>query len=208
VLQINYRGSTGYGRTFKEAAVGEFAGKMHEDLIDGVEWAIAKGIADRTRVCIYGWSYGGYSALVGLTFTPEMFACGVDVVGMSNLVTLLETAPPYWKLTALPMFRKYVGDPSRPEDRQRMQAKSPLFRADQVTRPLLVVHGANDARVKRQKSDQMAAALRQAGQDVDYLLIADEGPGSNYGNYHNRLRLYQAVEEFLAKHLGSRRDGD
>lgn len=206
VLQVNYRGSTGYGRAFREAAVGEFAGKMHDDLIDGVQWAIDKGIGDPQRICIYGASYGGYATLVGLTFTPDVFACGVDIVGMSNLVTLLELAPPYWKLS-LPYWYKYVGDPRRPEDRRRMEARSPLFRADQVKRPLLIIHGANDARVKQQESDQMVGALRKAGKEVEYVVFPDEGHRSPYGNWKNILNRQKRIEDFLAGHLGGRSAG-
>jgi len=203
VLQVNYRGSSGYGRAFREAAVGEFAGKMHDDLIDGVRWAIAAGVADPRRVCIMGGSYGGYATLVGLTFTPEVFACGIDIVGISSLVTFMETIPPYWKLWVAPMFVKYVGDAGRPEDRQRMEARSPLTRVAEVRRPLLIVHGANDVRVNQRESDQMVLALRQAGKDVEYLLFPDEGH-RNY-DWRSRLRIYERVEEFLARHLGDPR---
>ncbi|MGH7278222.1 MAG: alpha/beta hydrolase family protein, partial [Candidatus Rokuibacteriota bacterium] len=169
VLQVNYRGSTGYGRRFKELAVGEYAGKMHEDLIDGVRWAVAAGLADPARVAIYGGSYGGYSALVGMTFTPDVFACGVSAVGMSNLVTLLENAPPHWKLW-MPLFHKYVGDPRRPEDRARLEAKSPLFRAKDALRPILIIHGAQDQRVKLRESEQMVEALQREGKDVRFVV--------------------------------------
>jgi dipeptidyl aminopeptidase/acylaminoacyl peptidase len=207
VLQVNYRGSTGYGRAFRELAVGEYAGTMHDDLIDAVRWAVARGVADSTRVAIYGGSYGGYAALVGMTFTPDEFACGVDVVGISNLVSFYETVPPYWKLTAMPLFHKYVGDPTRPEDRRRMEAKSPLFKADQVQRPLLIIHGARDTRVNVRESEQMVAALRRAGKDVRYVVFPDEGHRRDYGNWRNALRHYADVEDFLAGCLGGRRSG-
>jgi dipeptidyl aminopeptidase/acylaminoacyl peptidase len=206
VLQVNYRGSTGYGRAFRELAVGEYAGKMHDDLIDAVRWAVAGGVADPERVAIYGASYGGYAALVGMTFTPDVFACGVDVVGTSNLVSLYETVPPYWKLTNMSLFYKYVGDPSRPEDRRRMEAKSPLFKADRVKRPLLIIHGARDVRVNVRESEQMVAALRQAGKDVRYVVFSDEGH-LRYGNWRNALRHYSEVEGFLAGCLGGRKAG-
>jgi len=204
VLQVNYRGSTGYGRAFRELAVGEYAGAMHDDLIDAVRWAVAGGVADPARVAVYGGSYGGYAALVGMTFTPEVFACGADIVGISNLVSFYETVPPYWKLTAMPLFHKYVGDPSRPEDRRRMEAKSPLFKADRVERPLLIIHGARDVRVNVRESEQMVAALRQAGKDVRYVVFPDEGHRRDYGNWRNALRHYSEVETFLAGCLRGR----
>jgi dipeptidyl aminopeptidase/acylaminoacyl peptidase len=203
VLQVNYRGSTGYGRRFRELAVGEYAGKMHDDLIDGVRWAVAAGLADPARVAIYGGSYGGYSALVGMTFTPDVFACGVSVVGMSNLVTLLENAPVHWKLW-MPRFHKYVGDPARPEDRARLEAKSPLFRARDVTRPILLIHGARDERVKLRESEQMAEALQAAGKTVRLVVIPDEGHRRTYGNWRNLIRHYREVELFLGQCLGGR----
>jgi dipeptidyl aminopeptidase/acylaminoacyl peptidase len=204
VLQVNYRGSTGYGRRFREAAVGEFAGKMHDDLLDAVDWAVARGVADRRRVAIMGWSYGGYATLVGLTFTPEVFACGVDIVGVSNLVSQLETRHTYWTWHMLrPFWHKYAGDPARPEDRRRLEAKSPLFRADRVQRPLLIAHGANDPNVKQLESDQMVEALRRAGKSVEYLLFKDEGHGGF--DWRSNLKLFAAIESFLARHLGGRR---
>jgi len=207
VLQVNYRGSTGYGRAFRELAVGEYAGKMHDDLIDSVRWAVAGGVADPARVAIYGGSYGGYAALVGMTFTPDVFACGVDIVGISNLVSFYETVPPYWKVSVMPLFHKYVGDPSRPEDRRRLEAKSPLFKADQVKRPLLIIHGSRDIRVNVRESEQMIAALKQAGKDVRSVVFPDEGHQREYGNWRNALRHYSEVENFLARCLGGRKSG-
>jgi len=205
VLQVNFRGSYGYGRRFREAAVGEFAGKMHDDLLDAVDWAVRRGVADPQRVGIMGWSYGGYATLVGMTFTPGVFACGVDIVGSSNLVSLLETRHTYWTWHALrPYWHKYAGDPARPEDRQRMEAKSPLFRAHRAQGPLLIVHGANDPNVKRQESDQMVEALRRAGKDVEYVVFADEGHGAF--DWRNNVRLFETVERFLARHLRGRGD--
>src|SRR5438132_2001880 len=201
VLQVNYRGSTGYGRRFKELAVGEYAGKMHDDLIDGVRWAMAAGIADPARVAIYGGSYGGYSALVGMTFTPDVFACGVSMVGTSNLVTLLENAPPHWKLW-MPLFYKYVGDPSRPEDRARLEARSPLFRARDARRPILIIHGANDQRVRLREAEQMVEALQREGKDVRFVILPDEGHLRAYGNWRNLIRHYREVEVFLGQCLG------
>jgi dipeptidyl aminopeptidase/acylaminoacyl peptidase len=206
VLQINYRGSTGYGRAFTEAAVGEFAGKMHDDLIDGVNWAIDQGIADRGKIAIMGASYGGYATLVGLSFTPETFACGVDIVGPSNLATLLETFPQYWK-PFMVMWHKHVGDPANPEQRARMLAKSPVTRADAVQSPVLIIHAANDARVNQAQADEMVAALRRAGKPVDYLLFPDAGHSGAAWTWGKRLRAYRMTEDFLAKCLGGRGSG-
>jgi len=197
VLQVNYRGSTGYGRAFMEAAVGEYAGRMHDDLVDGVRWAVARGVADPARVAILGGSYGGYAALVGMTFTPDVFACGVSIVGISNLVTFFEKIPAYWKLTYVPRFLKYVGDPSTPEGRRRLEEKSPLFRVDRVRGPILLIHGARDARVNVRESEQMAAGLRAAGKDVRLLVLRDEGHRREYGNWRNTVRHWEAVESFL-----------
>ena len=202
VLQLNYRASTGYGRAFVEAGVRQHAGAIHADLLDGVRWVVEQGIADPARVAIMGASYGGYATLVGLTFTPEVFACGVDLFGMSNLVTQLEGRPSYWTWSFFePYYRKYYGDVSRPEDRQRLEAQSPLFRAADVRRPVLVIHGANDPNVKQRESDQMVAALRAAGKDVQYLVLADEGHGA-FGDPASALRMYRAIEQFLGACLG------
>ena len=202
VLQLNYRASTGYGRAFVEAGVRQHAGAIHADLLDGARWAVEQGIADPARVAIMGASYGGYATLVGLTFTPEVFACGVDLFGMSNLVTQLEGRPSYWTWSFFePYYRKYYGDVSRPEDRQRLEAQSPLFRAADVRRPVLVIHGANDPNVKQRESDQMVAALRAAGKDVQYLVLADEGHGA-FGDPASALRMYRAIEQFLGACLG------
>jgi dipeptidyl aminopeptidase/acylaminoacyl peptidase len=204
VFQVNYRGSTGYGRRFMEAAIGEYAGKMHDDLVDAVRWAVKRGIADPKRVGIYGVSYGGYAALVGMTFTPEVFACGVSVVGMSNLVTLFETIPPYWKLTYVPRFLKYIGDPYTDEGRRALEARSPLFKVDRVRGSILLIHGAQDSRVNARESEQMATALLQAGKDARLVLLQDEGHRSAFGNWRNAVRMYGEVELFLARCLGGR----
>jgi len=204
VLQINYRGSTGYGRAFLEASRGEFAGKMHTDLIDGVDWAVAQGIADAQKIAIFGSSYGGYATLVGLTFTPDIFACGVDVFGVSNLVTFMQSVPKYWK-NRMPYWYKYVGNPNDPEDRRRMKAQSPLFRVDQIKRPLLIVQGANDARVKQQESDQIVTAMREAGKAVEYIIFQNEG--HSLRKWQNRIIFYRKLEDFLAGHLGGRSAG-
>ena len=202
VLQINYRGSTGFGKSFKEAAVKQFAGAMHDDLIDGVEWAVEQGIADRERIGIYGGSYGGYAALVGVTFTPDVFAAAVSYVGPSSLVTLVESFPPYAKPFLAGTWFKYVGDPEDPEDRADMEARSPLFKVDQITTPLMVVQGANDPRVTKKESDQIVEALRARGVDVEYIVKENEGHG--FSNPENKLELYAAMERFFAEHLGGR----
>ena len=204
VLQVNYRGSTGFGKKHTLLAKREFAGKMHDDLVDGVRWAVAEGVADPKRVVIMGGSYGGYATLVGLAFTPEVFACGVDVVGPSNLVSLVESFPPYWGPNLVNTWYPYVGDPRDPKDRADMEARSPLFRVDKVRAPLLVAQGANDPRVTRKESDQMVEALRKRGLEVEYLVFDDEGHG--FARPENRLRFTAAAEAFLAKHLGGRRE--
>ncbi|WP_326538805.1 S9 family peptidase [Pseudorhodoferax sp.] len=204
VLQLNYRGSSGYGRAFMEKAIGEFAGRMHDDLVDGVRWAVDAGIADPSRVAIYGASYGGYSALVGATFTPEVFACAVDVVGMSDLASLLKDAPPYWEL-GRPWWQRFVGDPAKAEDLQRMREKSPLYRAQQARGPILIMHGVNDARVKLDQSERMVAALRAAGKPVEYLTFQGDGHGNQ--KWNNNLAMYRKTEDFLAGCLGGRSSG-
>ena len=204
VLQVNYRGSTGYGKRFKQAAIHEFAGKMHDDLIDGVNWAINKGIADKEKVCISGGSYGGYATLVGMTFTPDVFACGVDVVGMSNLVSLLKNTPAYWK-NFMPIWHKYVGNPNNPKDRKDMESRSPLFKVNAIKNPLMIVQGANDPRVTQLESDQIVKAMRKSGKQVEYLLFKDEGHGIR--KWTNRLKYYRRMEDFLAKQLGGRSAG-
>lgn len=202
VMQINYRGSTGYGKAFYNAAVKEWAGKMHSDLIDGVRWAITEGIADSSRVAIYGGSYGGYATLVGLTFTPEAFACGVDYVGPSSLVTLIESFPAYWKPFLEGSFYRHVGNPSVAADVEDMNKRSPLFFVNRIEDPLLIIQGANDPRVTKREADQMAVALRDRGVKVRYLLAPNEGHG--FLNADNRLALYRAMELFFKDCLGGR----
>ncbi len=202
VLQINYRGSTGYGKAFYNAAVKEWAGAMHDDLIDGVQWAIDEGIADPDKVAIYGGSYGGYATLVGVTFTPEYFACGVDYVGPSSLITLIESFPAYWRPFLESSFFRHVGDPAVAEDREDMRQRSPLFFVDRIEDPLLIVQGQNDPRVTKREADQLAIALRDRGIKVDYILAENEGHG--FANADNRLALYRSMEKFLGQCLGGR----
>lgn len=199
VLQVNFRGSTGYGKAFLNAGNREWAGKMHQDLLDAKAWLVKEGVADPKRVAIMGGSYGGYATLVGLTFTPEEFACGVDIVGPSNIATLLKTIPPYWApMKAL--FAKRIGDLEKEED--FLKERSPLFKAGAITRPLLIGQGANDPRVKVAESDQIVEAMRKNGKPVEYVLYPDEGHG--FVRPENRLHFFALTEQFLAKHLGGR----
>ncbi len=184
------------------AAEHEFAGRMHDDLIDGVEWLVAEGIADRGRVGIYGGSYGGYAALVGATFTPDVFAAVVSVVGPSSLVTLVRSFPPYWRPLLASTWFRYVGDPDDPEQLADLEARSPLNRVDDIVAPLLVIQGANDPRVTKAESDQIVAALRARGVEVEYMVKDDEGHG--FVKPENRMDAYGAIERFFARHLGGR----
>ena len=201
VLSVNFRGSTGLGKKFVNAGNREWAGAMHDDLIDVVEWAVERGLADRDRVAIMGGSYGGYATLVGLTFTPEVFACGVDIVGPSNLNTLLDTVPPYWT-PMLNMFRARVGDNSTPGGRRFLEQRSPLSRVGDIVRPLLIGQGANDPRVKQAESDQIVDAMKERGIPVAYLLYPDEGHG--FARPENNLSFMAVAEAFLARCLGGR----
>ena len=201
VLSVNFRGSTGFGKAFVNAGNREWAGKMHDDLIDAVDWAIAQGIADPARVAIMGKSYGGYSALVGVTFTPEKFACAVDLVGVSNLVTLLNTIPDYWQ-TWKSLMAVRVGDYRSEEGRKLLAERSPLGRAERIVRPLLIGQGANDVRVKAAESEQIVAAMQRHGIPVTYVYYPDEGHG--LGRPENRRSFAAVTEAFLAQHLGGR----
>jgi dipeptidyl aminopeptidase/acylaminoacyl peptidase len=198
-LQVNFRGSAGYGKKFLNAGNKEWGAAMHDDLVDAVRWAVERGIANPKRVAIYGGSYGGYAALVGATFTPDLFRCAVDVVGPSNLITLIQTIPPYW-FTLLATFHERVGNPDT--EAEFLKSRSPLFYVDRIKIPLLIAQGANDPRVKRSESEQIVAALREKGIDHEYLLFEDEGHG--FARPENRLKFYAAAERFLAEHLGGR----
>ena len=199
VLQVNFRGSTGYGKQFLNAGDREWAGRMHDDLLDAKAWAVSNGVADADRVAIMGGSYGGYATLVALTYTPEEFACGVDIVGPSNLITLLESIPPYWApMRAL--FDKRVGHlENEPEF---LKSVSPLFKADKIVRPLLIGQGANDPRVKQPESDQIVAAMRANDKPVEYIVFEDEGHG--FVRPENSMRFFAATEQFLERYLGGR----
>lgn len=198
-LQVNFRGSTGYGKDFLNAGDREWAGRMHDDLVDAVNWAVAKGYADPERIAIYGGSYGGYAALVGATFTPEVFCCAVDIVGPSNLITLVQTIPPYWT-PYLELFHRRLGDPEK--DEEFLKSRSPLFRVDQIQIPILIAQGANDPRVRQAESEQIVEAMKAKGIDYEYILFPDEGHGLT--KPESRLTFYAAAEKFLAKHLGGR----
>ena len=196
-LQVNFRGSTGYGKEFLNAGNREWGGRMHDDLVDAVGWAVERGVADPDRVAIYGGSYGGYAALVGATFTPDLFRCAVDIVGPSNIITLIESVPPYWK-PLIATFTERVGDPET--EPEFLKSRSPLFFVDRIRIPLLIAQGANDPRVKQAESEQIVSAMKERGVDHEYLLFEDEGHG--FARPENRLKFYSAAEEFLAKHLG------
>ncbi|MDX2151345.1 MAG: S9 family peptidase [Bryobacteraceae bacterium] len=199
VLQINFRGSTGYGKKYLNAGDKNWGTSMHDDLIDGKNWAVKMGYADPKRVAIMGGSYGGYATLAGLAFTPDEFVCGVDIVGPSNLVTLLKSIPPYWApMKAL--FDKRVGSLDKEED--FLRSRSPLFKAHQIKKPLLIGQGANDPRVKQAESDQIVKAMRDNKLPVEYIVFADEGHG--FVRPENTLRFFAAAENFLAKHLVGR----
>jgi dipeptidyl aminopeptidase/acylaminoacyl peptidase len=199
VLSVNFRASTGFGKKFLNAGDREWAGKAHDDLIDAVKWATDQKIADPRKVAIMGGSYGGYATLVGLTFTPDVFACGVDIVGPSNLVTLLSTIPPYWA-PMIEEFTRRVGDHRTEEGKKFLLERSPLSRVDAIKRPLLIGQGANDPRVKQAESDQIVNAMKAKGLPVTYVLYPDEGHG--FARPENRISFFAVAEIFLAEHLG------
>lgn len=201
VLSVNYRGSTGFGKNFINAANGEWAGKMHDDLIDAVNWAVDQGIAQRDKVAIMGGSYGGYATLVGLTCTPEVFACGVDIVGPSSLVTLLQNIPPYW-VPFMPVMKVRVGDVDTEEGQAELLKRSPLTLVDKIARPLLIGQGANDPRVTQVEADQIVDAMQAKNIPVTYVLYPDEGHG--FSGEQNRMSFNAVTEAFLAEHLGGK----
>jgi dipeptidyl aminopeptidase/acylaminoacyl peptidase len=201
VLSVNYRGSTGFGKKFLNAGNREWAGKMHDDLIDAVDWAIKKKIADPKKVAIMGGSYGGYATLVGLTFTPDKFTCGVDIVGPSNLQTLLKTIPPYWA-PVMQLFKDRVGDYTTEEGKKFLEERSPLTHVARIQKPLLIGQGANDPRVKQAESDQIVKAMQEKKIPVTYVLFPDEGHG--FARPPNRLAFNAVAEAFLARYLGGR----
>jgi len=199
VLSVNYRGSTGFGKAFVAASEKQHARKMHDDLIDMVDWAVDQGIAQKDKVAIFGVSYGGLASFVGATFTPEVFCCAVPVVGISNLQTLLESMPPYWAGFAEFMYRSY-GDPRTEEGRKLLAERSPINRVDNIKRPMLIFHGLNDVRCKIAESDTMVAAMQDRQIPVTYVVYPDEGHG--FAKPANRLSYIVIAEAFFARHLG------
>src|SRR5262245_32569065 len=201
VLSVNYRGSTGFGKAFVNAANLEWGGRMHDDLIDAVDWAISRGIADEKRIAIYGASYGGYAALVGATFTPQKFACAIDVFGISNLLTFLATIPDYWKPWQT-LWKVRMGDYTTEDGRKLLEERSPLGRVDKIARPLLIAQGANDVRVKPSESEQIVKAMQARSIPVTYVSHSDDGHG--FRRAENRRSFNAVLELFLAQHLGGR----
>jgi dipeptidyl aminopeptidase/acylaminoacyl peptidase len=201
VLSVNFRGSTGFGKAFISAADREWGARMHDDLIDALDWAVKSGIADPKRVGFYGASYGGYAALTAATKTPERFACIVDIFGISNLLTFMVTIPPYWK-PWFDVWKRRVGDPDTEEGRAFLRSRSPLFHLERADRPILIVQGMRDVRVVAAESEQMVAALRKNGAPVTYVTFPDEGHG--FVRLQNRLAFFAVVEAFLARHLRGR----
>jgi dipeptidyl aminopeptidase/acylaminoacyl peptidase len=199
ILQVNFRTSTGYGKSFWEAGFKEWGLKIQDDITDGVKWLVAEGIADPKRVGIYGGSFGGYATLAGLAFTPDLYACGVDYVGVANLFTLIKTIPPYWEPLRQMMY-EMMGDPEK--DKELYEKVSPIFHADNIKAPVLVAQGANDPRVNKAESDQIVEALKARGIEVEYMVKDNEGHG--FQNEENRFDFYRAMERFLGKHLGGR----
>lgn len=196
VLQMNFRGSTGYGRIFLESSFKQWGKRMQDDITDGVHWLIEKGIADKNRIGSYGGSYGGYATLAGLAFTPDLYACGVDYVGVSNLFTFMQTIPPYWE-PYLEMMYEMVGNPET--DKTQFEKTSPVFHADKIKVPLFIAQGAKDPRVVQAESDQMVEAMRNNGVEVKYMVKENEGHG--FANEENRFEFYEAMEQFFTEHL-------
>jgi dipeptidyl aminopeptidase/acylaminoacyl peptidase len=201
VLQVNYRGSSGYGKKFLNAGDRQWGQAMHTDLVDAVKWAVSQGLADPHRLAIYGGSYGGYAALAGATFTPDLFRCAVDIVGVANLFTWIKNVPPYWG-PFMGLVRKRVGDVEDPKDQQLLTRASPLFSADRIKIPMLIGQGANDPRVPQRESEQIVAAIARNGGQATYVLYTDEGHG--FARPENRLDFTARMEAFLAQNLGGR----
>ncbi len=200
VMSVNFRASTGFGKAFTNAGDKEWGGKILEDQLDAVEWAVDQGIADPAKIAIMGGSFGGYSTLAGLTFSPDVFACGVDIVGPSNLMTFLESVPEYWK-PMLALLTNRVGDHQTDEGRDLLARHSPLSKVDAIRKPLLIGQGANDPRVKQAESDQIVKAMQEKSIPVTYVLYPDEGHG--FARPENRLSFFAITEHFLKAHLGA-----
>ncbi|SBW01950.1 S9 family peptidase [uncultured Dysgonomonas sp.] len=203
VFQMNFRGSTGFGKKFWEISFKQWGKTMQDDITDGVEWLKAKGIANPDKIAIYGGSYGGYATLAGLTFTPDLYTCGVDYVGVSNLFTFLNTIPPYWK-PMLDMMYEMVGDPKK--DSVLLASSSPVFHVDKIKAPLFIAQGANDPRVNKDESDQMVEALKKRGIETEYMVKDNEGHG--FHNEENRFDFYRAMETFLGEHLKEKQEAE
>jgi dipeptidyl aminopeptidase/acylaminoacyl peptidase len=201
VLSVNFRGSTGFGKKFVNAANREWGAKMHDDLLDAVNWAVKEKITTADKVAIYGGSYGGYAVLAGLTFTPDVFACGVDIVGPSNLETLLASIPAYWKAFYEELALR-VGDPRTPEGKKLLADRSPLTHAAKIKKPLLIAQGANDPRVKQAEADQIVKAMKDKNLPVTYVLYPEEGHG--FARPTNRTSFYAIAEGFFSQCLGGR----
>jgi len=201
VLQVNFRSSTGFGKEFVNAGNEQWSGAMHDDLLDAKYWAVEQGITTSDKVAIMGGSYGGYATLVGLTFTPDEFSCGVDIVGPSNLVTLLESIPPYWEAFKK-QFSRAIGDPETEGGMSLLKATSPLTHVDKINKPLLIGQGANDPRVKQAESDQIVEAMKARDIPVTYVLYPDEGHG--FAKPENNLSFYAVTEAFLSECQGGR----
>ena len=202
VLSVNYRASGGFGKKFLNAGDGEWSKKMHDDLIDAVNWAIDNKITTKDKVAIFGGSYGGYASLVGVTFSPNVFACAIDIVGPSNLITLLRSIPQYWASSYKRLLKMVGGDPDTAKGRKFLQSISPLTYVKNIKKPLLIAQGANDPRVKQAESDQIVNAMKANKIPVTYLLYPDEGHG--FARPENRISFYAVAEQFLAKNLGGR----
>jgi dipeptidyl aminopeptidase/acylaminoacyl peptidase len=196
VLQMNFRGSTGYGKQFWQSSFKQWGRTMQDDITDGVKWLIREGIADSTRIAIYGASYGGYATLAGITKTPELYACAVDYVGVANMFTFMNTIPPYWE-PYRKMFYEMVGDPKA--DSLLLAEVSPVFHVDKIKCPVLVAQGANDPRVNKAESDQIVESLRKRGLQVDYIVKDNEGHG--FYNQENQFEFYRSMESFFEKNL-------
>ncbi len=206
VLDVNYRASAGFGRKFREAAAGEISRKMHQDIIDARQWAVDQGIADPDKVAVFGGSFGGLKVLTALTQTPELFAVGIDINGISDISTMLHEVPVYW--TGWPhWYLKYIGDPEDPAQLADIRDRSPIYHADKVKAPLLIIQGSNDVRVIRDQADRMVEALQANGKNVDYMLLEGAGHQSRNWGWKTRIVAFRRMERFLARHLGGRADG-
>jgi dipeptidyl aminopeptidase/acylaminoacyl peptidase len=201
VLQPNFRASTGYGKKWLNAGDKQWGLKMHDDLIDSVNWAVKEGYVDKSKVAIAGGSYGGYATLAGLTYTPDFFTCGVDIVGPSNLRTLLNSIPPYWS-TLRANFAKRMGNIDDPKDEELIRNASPVFKADQIRKPLLIGQGANDPRVNKAESEQIVDAIQKNNGSVTYVVYSDEGHG--FARPENSIDFWARTENFLSQCLGGR----